>query len=67
MRHYGKNFKPNGHGTRIPYIAVQNAEKSLEFYHQVFGFELASDPVKEDSKVQRPEMKLGRLLHNVFA
>lgn len=52
-------FKPKGYPTLIPYMAVQDADKSIEFYKRTYGFALDSDPVKEDGKVQHAEMKLG--------
>lgn len=53
------SFKPKGYPTLIPYLAVQDADKSIDFYKQTFGFELSSDPIKENDKVQHAEMNLG--------
>ena len=54
-----KDFKPQGYPTLIPYMTVQDAEKSIEFYGQAFGFELSHDIIKENGKIQHVEMKLG--------
>ncbi len=53
------NYKPKGYPTLIPYMAVLDGKKSIEFYQNAFGFKLASEAVMEKGIVQHAEMQLG--------
>ncbi len=53
------NYKPKGYPTLIPYMAVVDGKKSIEFYKDTFGFNLAAEPVIDKGTVQHAEMKLG--------
>ena len=40
-------------------MAVLDGKKSIEFYKNIFGFNLSSEPAMDKGKVQHAEMKLG--------
>lgn len=53
-------YKPHGIPGLFPYLTVQNAEKAIDFYTKAFGFELSSEPAKDDQgHVTHAEMKFG--------
>lgn len=61
-------FKPQGIPTLLPYLTVRNAEKAIDFYQQAFGFELSSDPAKDDQgHIQHAEMKFADDVIVMFA
>lgn len=53
-------YKPHGIPGLFPYLTVQNAEKAINFYTKAFGFEMRSEPAKdEEGHIQHAEMKFG--------
>lgn len=51
------SYKPDNTLTLLPYLTVQNAQESLQFYQKAFGFRLLGDPVKgEDGQIAHVEM-----------
>lgn len=61
-------YKPHGIPGILPYLTVRNAEKAIEFYKQAFGFELHSEPAKDDQGyIQHAEMKFGEDVVIMFA
>lgn len=43
----------------IPYFAVRDAKKAIEFYKQAFGFELCEEPSAQDGVISHVEMRFG--------
>lgn len=63
-----RSYKPEGIPGLFPYLTVQDAEKSIDFYHKAFGFSLSSQPGKdEQGKIQHAEMKFGEDVCIMFA
>jgi uncharacterized glyoxalase superfamily protein PhnB len=63
-----RRFKPQGIPTLFPYLTVRNAEKAIDFYKSAFGFELSSDPAKDEKgHIQHAEMKFGDDVVVMFA
>lgn len=53
-------YKPAGIPQLLPYLTVQNAQRAIDFYTKAFGFQLRSDPVKDEKgHIQHVEMKFG--------
>lgn len=61
-------FKPQGIPALFPYLTVRNAEEAIDFYKTAFGFELSSDPARdEQGSIQHAEMKFGDDVVVMFA
>jgi uncharacterized glyoxalase superfamily protein PhnB len=61
-------YKPEGIPGLFPYLTVQDANKSIEFYEKAFGFRLSSQPAQDDQgKIQHAEMKFGNDVSIMFA
>jgi len=61
-------FKPQGIPGLLPYLTVQNGEKAVDFYKKAFGFEMYSEPAKdEQGHIQHAEMKFGDDVVIMFA
>ena len=61
-------YKPEGISGLFPYLTVRDAEKSIDFYSNAFGFTLSSQPGKdEQGKIQHAEMKFGKDVSIMFA
>jgi uncharacterized glyoxalase superfamily protein PhnB len=61
-------YKPHGIPALLPYLTVRNVEKTIAFYKEAFGFELLSEPVKDDQGyIQHAEMKFGEDVVIMFA
>ncbi|MBS0236527.1 MAG: VOC family protein [Proteobacteria bacterium] len=53
-----KKFKPDNMPTLSPYLAVLDAQRSLDFYQKAFGFKLHSEPMRDESgKIGHCEME----------
>lgn len=53
----GNSYKPDNFPGLIPYLTVQDAEKSIEFYEKAFGFKVGSDLGRdEQGKITHAEM-----------
>ena len=62
------SFKPAGLPQLFPYLIVQDAEKSINFYREAFAFTLQSEPVKnEHGQIQNVVMNYGRDITIMFA
>lgn len=63
-----RSYKPANMPQLLPYLAVQDAEKSITFYQEAFGFQLSSEPAKnEQGKIQHVEMQFGEEAVIMFA
>ena len=61
-------YKPHGIPGLLPYLTVRNAEKAIDFYKEAFGFQLRSEPAKdEQGRIQHAEMKFGDDVLVMFA
>jgi uncharacterized glyoxalase superfamily protein PhnB len=61
-------YKPQGIPALFPYLTVRNAEKSLSFYKEAFGFHLSSEPAKDgQGHIQHAEMAFGDDVLIMFA
>ena len=60
--------KPNGIPGLFPYLTVQDAEKSIKFYEDAFGFKVSRQPAKnEQGNIQHAEMMFGNDVLIMFA
>lgn len=61
-------YKPQGIPGLFPYLTVRNAENAIDFYKEAFGFQLSSEPAKDDKgHIQHAEMKFGDDVIVMFA
>ncbi len=51
------NYKPANLPDMIPYLVVQNAENSVEFYRDAFGFGVMNEMRDDNNNLQHVEMK----------
>ena len=56
-----KSYKPKDMPSLIPYLVVRDAQKSLDFYKEAFGFEVINTVV-DDSKLRHIEMRRGEIV-----
>lgn len=61
-------FKPAGIPQLFPYLTVKDAQKSIDFYTNAFGFHLSSETAKNDQgQIQHAEMRFGQEALIMFA
>ncbi len=61
-------YKPQGIPGLFPYLTVRDAEKAIKFYQESFGFQLGSEPARDDQgRIQHAEMKFGDDVVIMFA
>jgi uncharacterized glyoxalase superfamily protein PhnB len=52
-----KSYKPKNMPDLMPYLIVQDAQKSIDFYQKSFGFELANKVTDDKNNIQHVEMR----------
>jgi PhnB protein len=57
-----KFFKPDSMPSMVPYLTVVNAEKSIDFYRNAFGFELIDASRDDAANIQHAEMRYGEVV-----
>jgi uncharacterized glyoxalase superfamily protein PhnB len=68
MRMQKRPYKPQGIPGLLPYLTVRNGEGAVRFYREAFGFQLSSEPAKDDEGcIQHAEMKFGEDTIIMFA
>src|ERR1700722_11074095 len=61
-------YKPHGFPGLFPYLTVCNAEKAINFYKEAFGFQLLTEPARDEpGSIQHAEMKFGDDVIVMFA
>jgi len=61
-------YKPHDIPGLFPYLTVRDAGKAIDFYKEAFGFQLRSEPAKdEQGTIQHAEMKFGDDVIVMFA
>jgi uncharacterized glyoxalase superfamily protein PhnB len=56
------SYKPHNLPDMIPYLVVRDAEKSVEFYKNAFGFEVLSSVTDDSGNLTHVEMKKGPIV-----
>ena len=57
-----KQYKPDNMPDIIPYLVVRDAQKSLDFYRDAFGFEVISIMQDDNKNLQHVEMRRGNIV-----
>jgi PhnB protein len=56
------SYKPQGVPDLIPYLTVQNAEQSIKFYKEAFGFEVIQLGHGEGNEITHVEMRKAEVI-----
>ena len=62
-----KEIRPQGANWLTPYLTVDSAENSLEFYNKAFGFETTNTMPGKDGRIMHAEMNYQDTLVIMFA